>query len=61
MEKNLRKPMVRMDAGDPRVRVVDEVLAREVTSKKSNGKASADYGILTDYFEIFGEMEEFVL
>ncbi|MBP6968883.1 MAG: hypothetical protein KBB66_07680 [Prolixibacteraceae bacterium] len=61
MEKNLREPLVRMNRGKAPVQIMDEELQEEVFDKLNKKKPNADYGILTDYYEIFGEMEEYVL
>ncbi len=61
MEKNLRKPMVKLNRGESPVQVLEEVLSEGLYTKKEEPKPTGDYGVLSDYYEIFGEMEEYVL
>lgn len=63
MEKNLREPVVGLNRGKTPVQVLDDVMTDDpiVASETKNAKKSDNYGILADYYEIFGEMEEYVL
>ncbi len=61
MEKNLREPVVKLNRGKSPVQVLDEVLT-DGLFEPSNGKAKdPHYGVVDDYYEIFGEMEEYVV
>lgn len=61
MEKNLREPMVRLNRGEAPAQEMDEVITDDLYEKIVEKKNNSDYGVLTDYYEIFGEMEEYVL
>ncbi len=61
MEKNLREPVVKLNRGKSPVQVLDDVLT-DGFFEPSNGKGKdPHYGVLDDYYEIFGEMEEYVV
>lgn len=61
MEKNLRKPMVNLSGGKAPVQVLDEEMTSELFEVPEREDSYSDYGVLDDYYEIFGEMEEYVL
>ena len=64
MEKNLMEPVVSLNRGEKPVQVLDDVMTEdlfETSEKRKSKKSDSNYGVLTDYYEIFGEMEEYVL
>lgn len=61
MEKNLREPSVILNKGEIPVQTMDEVVTGELFDLSDNKNPDPNYGILDDYYEIFGEMEEYVL
>ena len=58
MEKNLNEPYVALFRGDAPVQVLEDYPQRAVHSSVEE-KAYQDYGVLDDYAQIFGEMDEF--
>jgi hypothetical protein len=61
MEKNLREPSVILNNGEIPVQTMDEVITGELFDLSDSKTPDPNYGILDDYYEIFGEMEEYVL
>jgi hypothetical protein len=61
MEKSLKKPVVKLNQGEAPVQVLDEGMTDGLFEFSEEKMADSDYGILNDYYEIFGEMEEYVL
>jgi hypothetical protein len=61
MEKNLREPLVKLNSGEIPVQTMDEVITGELFDVSKTPASDPNYGILNDYYEIFGEMEEYVL
>jgi hypothetical protein len=61
MEKNLREPFVILNGGEIPVHGLDEVITGEMYDFSEKKSTDPDYGVLNDYFEIFGNMEEYVL
>jgi hypothetical protein len=61
MEKNLREPLIIRNGGEIPVQALDEVITGEMYDFSEKKSADPDYGVLNDYFEIFGDMEEYVL
>ncbi len=61
MEKNLRKPLVNLSSGITPVQVLDEEMTSDLFEVPERENSYSDYGVLDDYYEIFGEMEEYVL
>jgi len=58
MENNLREPSVTLNRGEIPLQAFDELVTGELFSTPE--KKDPNYGILSDYYEIFGEMEEYV-
>jgi hypothetical protein len=61
MEKNLREPSVKLSSGEIPVQTMDEVITGELFDVSDTPASDPNYGILNDYYEIFGEMEEYVI
>jgi hypothetical protein len=61
MEKNLREPSVKLSSGEIPVQTLDEVITGELFDVSQTPASDPNYGILNDYYEIFGEMEEYVI
>jgi hypothetical protein len=61
MEKNLREPSVKLSSGEIPVQTMDDVITGELFDVSQTPASDPNYGILNDYYEIFGEMEEYVL
>jgi len=57
MEKSLNEPYVTLFRGDAPVQVLEDFPERKSASFEE--KVYHDYGILDDYAQIFGEMDEF--
>lgn len=60
MEKNLREPLIGLLLGESPVEVLDDVMTDELPEVKISQETEGGYGILADYYEIFGEMEDLV-
>jgi len=60
MEKNLREPLVTLNRGEIPIQTIDEVISGDLMVAEVKS-ADPNYGVLNDYYGIFGEMEEFVL
>ncbi|GAP69227.1 plasmid pRiA4b ORF-3-like protein [Bacteroidales bacterium 6E] len=58
MEKNLREPLVMVNGNESPTEVLDEVITNDAAAEKNH---APDYGILDDYYEIFGDIEELTL
>ncbi len=58
MENNLREPSVTLSGGEIPVQAYDELVTGELFSLPE--KKDPDYGLLSDYYEIYGEMEEYM-
>ena len=58
MEKNLREPLVMVNGNDSPTEVLDEIITNDATAATNH---SPDYGMLDDYYEIFGDIEELTL
>lgn len=58
MEKNLREPLVMVNGNDSSTQVLDEIITNDAAADTNH---SPDYGILDDYYEIFGDIEELTL
>lgn len=61
MEKNLREPLVKLNHGKSPVQDLDEGLTDELFEPSKVKNNDRQYGVVDDYYEIFGEMEEFVV
>jgi len=59
MEKNLREPLVRVNGNDLQTETIDEVITDDSPTAELNGYS--DYGVLDDYYEVFGDIEELTL
>jgi hypothetical protein len=59
MEKNLREPSVTLNRGEIPVQTLDELATGELFGLPED--KDPNFGLLSDYYEIFGEMEEYVL
>ena len=51
----------RSSSGEIPVQSMDDVITGELFDVSNTSKSDPNYGILNDYYEIFGEMEEYVL
>ncbi len=61
MEKNLREPLVSLNRDETPVQVLDDVMTDTLFEISEIKSSDSNFGILSDYYEIFGEMEEYVL
>ncbi len=59
MEKNLKEPLVTLKQGDAPVQVLGEENEEQVTSNLQEEEVFVDFGVLDDYNELYGEMEDF--
>ena len=59
MEKNLREPLVTLKQGDAPVQVLDEEPELKEAANLQEEEVFMDFGIVEDYNELFGEMEDF--
>ncbi len=59
MEKNLEEPIVTLKKGDAPVQVLGENPNRQELQHLQDEEVLMDFGILDDYAELFGEMEDF--
>ena len=59
MEKNLREPHVTSKQGDAPVQVLDELTDVQEAVNLQEEEVLMDFGILDDYTELYGEMEDF--
>jgi hypothetical protein len=61
MEKNLREPLIKLNSGEIPAQTMDDVITGELFNMSEKPASDPNYGILNDYYEIFGEMEEYVI
>jgi hypothetical protein len=61
MEKNLREPKVKINGTDSQVHLLQEIIADDFSLDVEKAKPSSDYGVADDYYEIFGDIEEFTV
>jgi hypothetical protein len=61
MEKNLREPVVKLNHGKSPVQDLDEGMTDELFEPVKVKNNDHHYGVVDDYYEIFGEMEEYVV
>jgi hypothetical protein len=59
MEKNLREPFVILKQGDAPVQVLEEEPTVKEAVKLQEEEVLMDFGILDDYAQLYGEMEDF--
>ncbi len=59
MGTNLKDPLVTIKEGDPPAQVLTDEMGKNVTEKPLEEEVFMDFGILDDYNELFGEMEDF--
>lgn len=59
MERNLNEPQVTLKKGEAPVQILEEETKDEETFIVEEDETLHDFGILEDYTEIFGEMEDF--
>ena len=57
MEKNLKEPLVTLEAEDAPVQILEEEVKAEETTAQQEDEVFQDFGVLEDYTEIFGEMD----
>jgi len=58
MEKNLKEPRVTMKQGDVPVQVFGEEPENQEATKLQEEEVFMDFGVVDDYNELFGEMED---
>lgn len=58
MEKNLKEPKVKINGTEARVQLLDEVIGDDFSTEVERNDSDSAYGVVDDYFEIFGEIEE---
>ena len=61
MEKNLKEPKVKINGTDQQVQVLQEIIADDYIAAMDKLQTSSDYGVADDYYEIFGDIEEFTI
>lgn len=59
MEKNLKEPLVTLKQGDAPVQVLGEEPDVQEATKLQEEEVLMDFGILDDYNELYGEMEDY--
>lgn len=59
MKRNLLEPMVTLKKGDSPVQVLGEEVAEHELTTIQEEEVYMDFGVLDDYTEIFGEMDDF--
>ena len=59
MEKFLKEPLVTLKQGDAPVQVLGEEPDFREAAKLQEEEVLMDFGILDDYSELYGEMEDF--
>ncbi len=59
MERNLKEPLVTLKRGDAPVQVYEENTYVPDNAKLQEEEVLMDFGILDDYTELYGEMEDF--
>jgi len=58
MEKNLREPKVRINGIESQVHMIEEIMGDEFSMEADQRQSSPGYGVVEDYYEIFGDIEE---
>ncbi len=59
MEKNLKEPLVALNEGDAPVQILEDEFKAEESTIIQEDDLLHDFGVLEDYSQIFGEMEDF--
>lgn len=59
MKRNLKEPVVTLRQGDAPVQVYDEETFAPESAKNHEEEVLMDFGILDDYSELYGEMEDY--
>jgi hypothetical protein len=59
MGTKLKDPLVTIKEGDAPVQVLTDEMEKNATEKLEEEEVFMDFGILDDYNELFGEMEDF--
>ncbi|SHJ51619.1 pRiA4b ORF-3-like protein [Tangfeifania diversioriginum] len=59
MEKNLKEPFVTLKQGDAPVQVLGEEPEPKEATRLQEEEVFMDFGVVEDYDELFGEMEDF--
>jgi hypothetical protein len=59
MERNIREPFVTLKQGDTLVQVLGEEPFEPESVKMEEEEVLMDFGILDDYTELYGEMEDY--
>jgi hypothetical protein len=59
MEKNLREPLITLKQGEAPVQVLGDEPPVQDSAKLQEEEVLMDFGILEDYTELYGEMEDF--
>jgi hypothetical protein len=59
MEKNLREPLITLKKGEAPVQVLGDNPPVQDSTKLQEEEVLMDFGILEDYTELYGEMEDF--
>ncbi len=58
-EKNLKEPFVTLKQGDAPVQVLGEEPETREAARLQEEEVFMDFGVIEDYDELFGEMEDF--
>lgn len=59
MKRNLKEPVVTLKQGEAPVQIFDEDVVVQEPAKNLEEEVLMDFGILDDYSEIYGEMEDY--
>lgn len=59
MEKNLREPFITLKQGEAPVQVLGDEPPVPDSAKLQEEEVLMDFGILDDYTQLYGEMEDF--
>lgn len=59
MERNLKEPTVTLKQGDAPVQVFDDKFENQEAANLQEEEVFMDFGVVDDYNELFGEMEDF--
>lgn len=59
MERNLKEPTVTLNGGVAPVQVLEEASLVSESVKNHDDEVFMDFGILNDYTELYGEMEDY--
>lgn len=59
MEKNLREPLITLKQGEAPVQVLGDAPPVQDSAKLQEEEVLMDFGILEDYTELYGEMEDY--